>query len=149
MLKRFFAFYFVIAVLCAVITTSTGCRKLLPDFSQTLLSVFRKPKPPKLDFGDFAYKPPPAPVQQNTLLQRRTQDPDDWSNIVDDIVDVAGEVFDDWARNEIRERQRERFNPPTSVLGRGFPATNTADTMNDLWYLKKHTPSAVTECDGK
>jgi len=143
MLKRTF---FVIAVMCAVITTSTGCRKLPPDFSQTLLSVFRKPKQPKLDFGDFGYKPPsskPA-VQQNTPALRKTQDD---HSIVDDIVDAAGSAFDDWAKNEIRERQRQRFNPPAPMFGRGLPATNTG-TTNDLWYLKNHTPFAVTECDG-
>ena len=192
MLKRTFwnnpVFCFLIAVMCAVIVTSSGCGKVgtmlgkpkpktaqfqshhnltNPTWQlnqkQPLIPAFEMPVTGQgSPFFPSALQPQPLvrsfemPVGQGTprpstnpRIPRNDQNAESRSNIVDDIVDVAGEVFDDLAKNEIRERQRERFNPPPPVLGRGFPVINTADTMDNLWYLKKHTPSAVTECDGK
>jgi len=184
MLKRTFwnnqfAFFFVIAMICAVVGTSSGCGKLgtklaglpKPKTAQVQLTQKQQPLIPAFEMPvtgqgspTFLYTQQPQPhvrsfelpVGQGTPRQpanprtlRTDQNSESRANIVDDIIDAAGEALDDWARNEIRERQRERFNPPPPVLGCGFPATNTAGTMDDLWYLKKHIPSAVTECDGK
>jgi len=193
MLKRTYwnnpVFCFVIAVMCAVIVTSSGCGRagaklvgkpkpktaqfqshhnltnptwqmtqkqpLIPAFEMPVTGQgspffpsLQQPQPLVRSFELPVGQGTPKP-STNPRIPRNDQNSESRANIVDDIVDATGEVLDDWARSEIRERQRERSNPPPPVLGRGFPVTNTAGTMDDLWYLKKHTPPAVTECDGK
>jgi hypothetical protein len=52
----------------------------------------------------------------NPRIPRNDQNIESQASIVDDVVDAAGKVFDDWARNEMREQQRQRLNPQAPGL---------------------------------